>query len=212
MSNVWSASMRAWFNQAENTCRPRRSRLCSCGHDVVRVVAARAEQLVRTDQRDAVRGYSERDGAVAPVTPAFGSLEEAIDVLREKRTGFGVGGHDGGVRLDDQAFALEQGQVGFRDVITERVKEARRDHLGAGRQFGRAARIETQQVDAVVLVAKHQQWPRAPGSLPAGRAMDPSVDGGCIVPAAALQLRQAHPRAAVTVHVPGAIQHIAEAY
>ena len=54
-------------------------------HDVVRVVAARAEQLVRTDQRHAVGRDPEGDGAVAPVAPAFDIVQQTIDVLGEKR-------------------------------------------------------------------------------------------------------------------------------
>ena len=54
-------------------------------HDVVRVVAARAEQLVRTDQRHAVRRDPEGDGAVAAVAPACDSVQQTIDVLGEKR-------------------------------------------------------------------------------------------------------------------------------
>ena len=54
-------------------------------HDVVRVVAARAEQLKRTDQRHAVRGDPERHGAVAAVAPACDVGQQTIDVLGEKR-------------------------------------------------------------------------------------------------------------------------------
>jgi hypothetical protein len=50
-----------------------------------------------------------------------------------------VGGDVGGVGLDHEVSAIEEGQVRFRDVIPERVKDARRDHLGARRQFGRGS-------------------------------------------------------------------------
>ena len=166
--------MRVWFNQAEKTCRPRSSRRCSCGHDIVRVVGARAEQLKRTDQRHAVRGDPEGHGAVAAVAPAGDIGQQAIDVLGAKRAHLGVGGDVGRIRLDHELLAIEHGQVGFRDVVAERVKEARRDHLGAGRQLGRVPRVEAQQVDPVVRVLEHERRPKplslqqqdAPGTGP----------------------------------------------
>ena len=100
-------------------------------------------------------------------------------------------------------------QVRFRDVVAERVKEARRDHLGAGRQFGSVSRVEAQQVDAVVRVPEHERWPQ-PLVLQQQDVPGAGHRRGLIVPAAASQLRQAHARAAVTIHVPRAVEHVAQ--
>ena len=178
-------------------------------HDVVRVVAARAEQLKRTDQRHAVGRDPEGDGAVAAVAPAGDIGQQTIDVLGEKLAHLRVGRDVGRVRLDHELIAIEQRQVRFRDVVAERVKEARRDHLGAGRQFGRVSRVEAQQVDPVVRVPEHERRPQplvlqqqdAPGARHRGRL---------IVPAAAAQLLHAHARAAVTIHVPRTVEHVTQ--
>ena len=168
------------------------------GHDIVRVVVARAEQLERTDQRHAVSRDPERHGAVAAITPARDIGQQTIDVPGEKRAHIRVGGDVGRIRLDHELIAIEPDQGGIRDVISERMKEARRDHLGSGRQLGRLSRIEAQEVDPIVRISEHEQWPQFL-ILEQQDVPGPRHRGRLIGAAAALQLLQAHAGAAVTI-------------
>jgi hypothetical protein len=102
-------------------------------HDVVRVVAAGAEQLIRTDQRHAVGRNPEGYRAIAVVAPAGDIGQQTIDLLGKELAYACIGRDVARVRGDNELFAIEGDQVRFRNVIAKRVKEARRDHLGAGR-------------------------------------------------------------------------------
>ena len=106
-------------------------------HDVVRIVHARAEELVRADERRALERHAQRDGAVA-AHPAAARPEASMRSMssgnRSRSPPIDV--MSLALCIDDQAVAVEHDQICLRHVVPERVKEARRDHLGARGQFG----------------------------------------------------------------------------
>ena len=103
-------------------------------------------------------------------------------MLGQQRAQPAVGRDVGGVGFDDQLLAIEDDQVRLRHVVPERVKEARRDHLGARRQFGRLWRVEAQQVHLVVRRPGTRSWAASPDLRASRTRQGPAVEGGSASP------------------------------
>ena len=178
-------------------------------HDVVGVVAPRAEEPIRADQRFTFRRDPERDRTVLPVAAPCDGYQQPIDVLGEQRAQLADRGQLGGVVLDDQPFAIEDDQVGFRDVVAERVEDARRNHLGAGRQFRGLGRIETQQEQVFAGIPEEDCRTRDPVADQHDPPR-PCHRRRIGIAASAAQFVEAQLHAAVPVDEPGTVEHLTQ--
>ena len=98
----------------------------------------------------------------------------------------------------------------FRDAIAERVEEARRDHLGARRQFGRTREGRSAADTSGCSTSRKTSVGRSPWFFSSRTCQRPAIEGGyrprCRGAAPPALMR----RAAVTIHVPGTVEHFTQ--
>ena len=111
----------SWFSQAAKTDRPRSSRRCSCGIDVVGIVGPRAVVAERPDGLAGDAPCLRARGSVPSGAARHASADVSMIASRH-RPRAAVFVRHGGPRLDRERLAADRGEVVLGDVVAEAWK------------------------------------------------------------------------------------------